>query len=42
LLQADELGLALLRSLRESGAELVDVSPFIRLLLDTGRNRAEN
>ena len=42
LLQADEMGLSLLRSLRESGAELVDVSPFIRLLLDTGRNRAEN
>jgi hypothetical protein len=42
LLQADEMGLSLLRSLRESGAELADVSPFIRLLLDTKRDRGEN
>ena len=42
LLQADELGLSLLRSLRASGAELTGVSPFIDLLLDTRRDRAEN
>ena len=40
LLQADELGLSLLRSLRDSGAELSGVSPFIRFLLDNGRNDA--
>ena len=39
LLQADELGLSLLRSLRESGAELADVSPFIGLLLEGGASR---
>ena len=33
LLGADELGLSLLRSLGESGAQLVGVSPFIDLLL---------
>ena len=42
LLQADELGLSLLRSLRESGAEMADMSPFINLLLDDRRTRAEN
>ena len=42
LLQADEMGLSLLRSLRESGAELSDVSPFIGLLLEGGRDRASN
>jgi anti-anti-sigma regulatory factor len=40
LLQADELGLSLLRSLRASGAELAGVSPFISLLLEGGRDRA--
>ncbi|HQQ75969.1 MAG TPA: hypothetical protein PLB01_01320 [Thermoanaerobaculia bacterium] len=40
LLQADELGIALLRSLRGSGAELTGVSPFIGLLLDGGASRA--
>jgi anti-anti-sigma regulatory factor len=42
LLHADELGLSLLRSLRASGAQLADVSPFIRLLLDPERDRAAN
>lgn len=42
LLQADELGLSLLRSLRASGAELAGVSPFIGLLLDGRRDRAAN
>jgi anti-anti-sigma regulatory factor len=37
LLHADEVGLALLRSLRDSGAELTSVSPFIQLLLDGRR-----
>ena len=40
LLQADELGLSLLRTLRESGAELVGVSPFIDLLLKGRRTDA--
>ena len=40
LLQADEVGLALLRSLRDSGAELVGVSPFIQLLLESRRSDA--
>lgn len=40
LLQADDLGLSLLRSLRTSGAELSDVSPFIHLLLDERGTRA--
>jgi hypothetical protein len=40
LLQADEMGLSLLRSLRESGAELAGVSPFIALLLEGRRDRA--
>ena len=34
LLQADELGLSLLRSLHESGADLFGGSPFINLLLE--------
>lgn len=42
LLQTDELGIALLRSLRESGAELTDVSPFITLLLEGRGVRVEN
>ena len=42
LLQADELGLALLHSLRESGAELAGASPFISLLLDSRREHAAN
>ncbi|MBK9062899.1 MAG: hypothetical protein IPL89_06845 [Acidobacteria bacterium] len=42
LLQADELGLSLLRALRASGAELSDVSPFIGLLLDSRREHAAN
>jgi hypothetical protein len=42
LLQADERGLSLLRSLRESGAELVGVSPFIDLLLEGRKARAGN
>ena len=36
LLHADEVGLALLGSLRDSGAELCGVSPFIQLLLESG------
>lgn len=40
LLQADELGIALLRSLRDSGAELTGVSPFVGLLLENGSTRA--
>lgn len=42
LLQADELGISLLRSLRESGAELTGASPFVGLLLESGSTRAEN
>ena len=42
LLQADEMGLSLLRSLRESGAELAGVSPFIDLLLDSRKEHAAN
>ena len=42
LLQADDLGLSLLRSLRASGAELEDMSPFISLLLDGRGIRDEN
>ena len=42
LLQADELGLSLLRSLRDSGAGLTGVSPFISLLLDSRREHAAN
>jgi hypothetical protein len=42
LLQADDLGLALLRSLRESGAKLTGVSPFIELLLESRRSAPEN
>ena len=34
LLEADEVGLSLLRALRESGVELTGTSPFIDLLLD--------
>lgn len=34
LLTADEVGLALLRSLRDSGAVFVGASPFIQLLLE--------
>ena len=33
LLTADDVGLALLRSLRDSGAVLTGASPFLRLLL---------
>jgi hypothetical protein len=40
LLQTDELGLSLLRSLRASGAELAGVSPFIELLLEGRMDRA--
>jgi hypothetical protein len=40
LLQADELGLSLLRALRGSGVELAGVSPFIQLLIENGRDRA--
>ena len=40
LQHADEVGLALLRSLRDSGAELAGVSPFIQLLL--GGSRSED
>ena len=42
LLQADEIGLSLIRALRESGAELEGVSPFIRLLLEAGRDHVSN
>ncbi|HLN59025.1 MAG TPA: hypothetical protein VK416_10725 [Thermoanaerobaculia bacterium] len=38
LLEADEVGLSLLRSLAESGVELAGVSPFIQLLLNSGKN----
>lgn len=38
LLHADEVGLALLHSLRDSGAELVGSSPFIQLLLEGGKS----
>ena len=38
LLQADEVGLALLRSLREAGTELAGASPFIQLLLEGKRS----
>ncbi len=34
LLHADEVGLSLLRSLRDSGAELTGASPFLELLLE--------
>lgn len=39
LLQADEIGLSLLRSLRASGADLAEVSPFINLLLADKREK---
>lgn len=42
LLLADELGLSLLRGLRESGVDLVGGSPFINLLLDQRGAGAEN
>lgn len=42
LLQADDLGLALLRSLRDSGAALEGASPFIGLLLGSGGPRAQD
>ena len=38
LLEADEVGLSLLRALGESGVELDGVSPFIHLLLYSGGN----
>jgi hypothetical protein len=38
LLDADEVGLSLLRSLRESGVELNGVSPFIHLLLESRKD----
>lgn len=38
LLDADDCGLSLLRTLKESGVELAGVSPFIQLLLDSGKN----
>ena len=38
LLEADEVGLSLLRALGESGVELDGVSPFIHLLLDYRNN----
>jgi ABC-type transporter Mla MlaB component len=41
LLQADDVGLSLLRSLRESGAELAGMSPFISLLLEKRGSRAD-
>jgi hypothetical protein len=37
LLHADELGLCLLRSLRDSGASLTGASPFVELLLEGRR-----
>ncbi len=40
LLHADEVGVSLLRSLRDAGAELVGVSPFIALLLENRRRDA--
>jgi hypothetical protein len=41
LLEADEVALSLLRSLRRGGAELVGLSPFMGLLLDPGEMRAD-
>ena len=38
LLDADDVGLSLLRTLKESGVELACVSPFIQLLLDSNKN----
>ena len=38
LLQADEIGLSLLRSLRDSGAELTRASPFVQLLIEGRRS----
>ncbi len=35
LMEADEVGLSLLRSLRDAGAVLTGVSPFMSLLLET-------
>jgi anti-anti-sigma regulatory factor len=37
LLTADDVGLALLRSLRDSGAELTGASPFLQLLLKSSK-----
>jgi hypothetical protein len=34
LLSADEVGLCLLRSLRDSGTELIGASPFVQLLIE--------
>lgn len=42
LLQVDEIGLSLLRSLRESGAELTNESPFIQMMLAPRREHAAN
>ncbi len=38
LLTADEVGLSLLRSLRDAGAVVTGTSPFLRLLLNGSRN----
>ena len=40
LLQVDEVGLALIHSLHDSGAELSGVSPFIQILLENRRSDA--
>lgn len=37
LLQADEVGLSLLRSLRDAGVELTGASPFVQILLEEKR-----
>ncbi len=38
LLTADEVGLSLLRSLRDAGAVVTGASPFLRLLLNGSRS----
>lgn len=42
LLQVDEIGLSLLRALRDSGAVLSGVSPFIQMLIENGRDYVAN
>ena len=39
LLHADEIGIRLLRSLRDSGTELTGASPFVQLLIEGRRSR---
>ncbi len=37
LLTADDVGVAVLRSLRDGGAELRDASPYVQLLIEEGK-----